>query len=115
MSEHYISFLLEIDSGSIPKWELLIKGMCNGELGAYFEERIEGFGEAAIEIADTVLDEWYEFNNPPRFDDYKRKSSQITFVMIDGLNIIHRTELMVKLLKICGAKTTISSSSLEDR
>lgn len=107
-----IDFFLEVDSRTIPKWEMLVKGMCRGQLGAYFEERIEGFGEAATKMADTILDEWYEFNTPPSFENYKRKKTSITFTMIGGSDIMHRAESLIELFEICGAVTSVST--LED-
>lgn len=115
MPEHFIDFLLEVDLESVRKWELLIKGICNGQLGAYFEERIEEFGEAATKMASTILDEWYEFNTPPSFENYKRRKTNITFTMIDGSGIEHRAKSMIQLFETCGAVTSITTNFLEDR
>ena len=104
MSDYSLTLVVKTPTADRAQWKQLIEGMCNGELGAYFEERIAHFGPAAEAAAEPMLDDWYEFNTAPLFENYREDGNTLRFTIEDGSSIRERTKMLVDLFLLCGAE-----------
>ncbi len=62
MSEMTATFTFTAPADQSEYWQILLHGMANEELGAYMEERVEPFGEAAERSLEHFLDEYEDFH-----------------------------------------------------
>ena len=114
MSEHIIDFELKIEKAQVKLWEILLQGLCNEELGAYFEERIEPFGEQAEAALEKILDDWDERNAPPSFANYQRTGCKVHFSIIAGRGVRDDINCIKSLFSLCGATVKVIPSFVDD-
>ena len=62
MSEMTATFTFTAPADQSKYWQVLLQGMANEELGAYMEDRVEPFGEAAERALEHFLDEYEDFH-----------------------------------------------------
>ncbi len=89
-------------------WDTLLSGLCQSELGVFFEERITVFGNEAEILLEDILDDWEKYNAQPEFSGYHRDDNNISFLFISGSHTFEQAEMLSKLFQACGADVTYS-------
>lgn len=106
MSEMTATFRFTAAPEQAQHWQVLLQGMANDELGAYMEERVEPFGEAAKQALEHFLDEWEHMHIS--YCDYKHQDKdgvhRFSITMEGGGYADLCLPDFVALLEACGAK-----------
>ena len=115
MSSICFQFDLRVPQADHEKWVTLIQGLCNEEFGAYLEERVEPFGEAAESALSDLMDTWEKFRDFPSFDDYEQNENNISFTVAGGYGLPEEVAKLQQLFSLCGAQVNVTDQSLVDR
>lgn len=87
-------------SPAIDQWELMFKGLANGETGALFQDRMNDFGLTAAELLEDILERW-----PTEYclvSGYERKNDKFWVQFVGGPDAAAFAKAMGSLLTTCG-------------
>lgn len=115
MSEFPVTFLVQCEFSGQRQLEILLSGLCKGELGAYIEERAEPFGDRAEAVAERMLDDWDSRNSSPNFESFTKRETSMEFTMVSGYAIENDIAMLTELITLCGASVSHTPSYLVDR
>ena len=111
MSDNQFALDITVLEAELPEWVALIKGLCEGQLGAYLEERLEAFSPEALTLMDKVLDDWCQYSRPTFFD-FEQRGNRLR-CQAEGPTGFHRDLAVFKqALQLCGATVSSQDNTL---
>jgi hypothetical protein len=113
MSDNQFALEITVPEAALADWVTLIEGLCEGQLGAYLEERLEAFNPAALALMDSTLNDWCQYSRPTFFD-FEQNGNQLR-CNAEGPSGFHRDlAVFKKALQLCGATVSTQDNTLLD-
>ncbi|WP_053981529.1 hypothetical protein [Marinagarivorans algicola] len=113
MTNNQFAVDITVPQAQLNEWVELINGLCEGQLGAYLEERLEAFNPKALELMDKVLDDWLAYSHP-QFFDFEQQGNRLR-CQAEGPTGFHRDlAVFKKVLELCGATVNVQDNTLLD-
>ena len=103
MSDNQFALEITVPEAAIADWITLIEGMCEGQLGAYLEERLEAFNPAALELMDSTLNDWCQYSRPT-FWGGGQHGNQLRCNAEGPSGFYQQLETFKQALTLCGAQ-----------
>lgn len=113
MSDNQFALEITVPEPALADWVTLIEGMCEGQLGAYLEERLEAFNPAALALMDSTLNDWC--HSRPTFFDFEQNGNQLRCNAEGPSGFYHQLETFKQALTLCGAVVKGWDNTLVDK
>lgn len=113
MSDHQFALEITVPESALTDWVTLVEGLCEGQLGAYLEERLEALNPAALALMDSTLNDWC--HSRPSFFDFEQRGNQLR-CNAEGLSGFYdQLETFKQALTLCGAEVAGRDKTQLDR
>ncbi|WP_444914055.1 hypothetical protein [Microbulbifer sp. TRSA007] len=111
MSDNQFAIDINVPQARLSDWIVLIQGLCDGQLGAYLEERLEALNPDSLALMDKVLDDWCNYSRPT-FYEFEQQGNRLR-CHAEGPTGFHRDlEVFREALVLCGATVNVEDMSL---
>lgn len=110
MSDNQFALEITVPEAALADWVTLIAGLCEGQLGAYLEERLEAFNPAALALMDSTLNDWC--HSRPTFFDFEQQGNRLRCQAEGPTGFLRDLAVFKQALQLCGATVSSQDNTL---